>query len=262
MFPHSLNGGNMTIIEAINRIDTIKPNSYTQAEKVRWLSNLDGIIKRKVIDTHEGGEAIVFEGYTESTPLTTELLVSSPYDEIYLKWLETWIDYYNGEYARYNNSVEMYNKAYSEFSRYYNRTHMPKSKSFKYSGTTSSDTNKNPVATPPKYNLSEEDLNKIAAEVSKRVAIETASARISYVTILANKWVGTESPYSQVVTVNGATENSQVDLTPSVEQLAIFHQKDLAFVTENDGGVVTVYAIGQKPENDYTIQVTMTEVTE
>ena len=79
-------------------------------------------------------------------------------------------------------------------------------------------------------------------------------------TILKDNWVATGSYYSQVVTVEGATENSQVDLTPSVEQLAIFYQKDLAFVTENEDGVVTVYAIGQKPENDYTIQVTITEV--
>lgn len=86
------------------------------------------------------------------------------------------------------------------------------------------------------------------------------TARIGYINLLADKWVGTSSPYSQIVTVNGASENTQVDLTPSVAQLAIFHQKDLAFVTENDGGVVTVYAIGQKPTNDYTIQVTMTEV--
>jgi hypothetical protein len=89
----------------------------------------------------------------------------------------------------------------------------------------------------------------------------TATARISYVTILADAWIGTASPYSQVVTVEGATSRSQVDLTPSVEQLSIFYNKDLAFVTENDNGVVTVYAIGQKPENDYTIQVTLTEVT-
>ena len=41
---------------------------------------------------------------------------------------------------------------------------------------------------------------------------------------------------------------------------AVFYEKDITFVTENDGGVVTVYAIGQKPQNDYTIQVTITEV--
>lgn len=87
-----------------------------------------------------------------------------------------------------------------------------------------------------------------------------STARIGNVTIFADRWIGENSPYSQVVEVSDVTENSQVDLTPSVEQLAIFHQKDLAFVTENDGGVVTVYAIGDKPTADYTIQVTITEV--
>ena len=86
------------------------------------------------------------------------------------------------------------------------------------------------------------------------------SSKIGSITIYANKWVGTESPYSQVVTVEGVTKNSQVNLTPSVTQLAVFHQKDLAFVTENNDGIVTVYAIGQKPERDYAIQVTVTEV--
>lgn len=109
--------------------------------------------------------------------------------------------------------------------------------------------------------LTDEDLKKIADEVAKQITIGSASARIGYVTILANKWVGTASPYSQVVTVEGVTENSQVDLTPSVEQLSIWFYKELAFVAVNDGGVVTVCAIGQKPENDYTIQVTITEVT-
>lgn len=89
----------------------------------------------------------------------------------------------------------------------------------------------------------------------------TAKPVISEVTLLADSWVGDESPYSQVVALEGVTEYSQVDLTPSIEQLAIFHDKDLAFVTENDGGVVTVYALGDKPANDYTIQVTITEVS-
>ena len=125
----------MTIMEALHRIDSIKPNSYGQSEKIKWLSNLDGIIKTKIIDTHEGGETIVFEGYTETTPLMTELLVPSPYDDIYLKWLEAWIDYYNGEYPRYNNSSQVYSDAYSEFARYYNRTHMPVGVKNNYFGT-------------------------------------------------------------------------------------------------------------------------------
>ena len=87
------------------------------------------------------------------------------------------------------------------------------------------------------------------------------TARIDYVNLFASAWVGERSPYSQVVEIEGVTENSQVDLTPSIEQLVIFYEKDLGFVTENEDGVVTVYAIGQKPENDYSIQVTITEVS-
>lgn len=85
-------------------------------------------------------------------------------------------------------------------------------------------------------------------------------ARIGYVTLNASGWSGENHLHSQVVTIDGVTPNTQVDLTPSVEQLVIFYGKDITFVTENEGGVVTVYAIGQRPQNDYTIQVTMTEV--
>lgn len=88
-----------------------------------------------------------------------------------------------------------------------------------------------------------------------------AAVRVAEIALLAANWKGDASPYSQVVSIDGITPYSQVDLTPSVEQLSIFHDKDLAFVTENEDGVVTVYAIGQKPENDYTIQVTIKEVT-
>lgn len=80
------------------------------------------------------------------------------------------------------------------------------------------------------------------------------------ITLAASAWVGEGNLYSQVVPIAGVTENSQINLTPSVEQLAIFYEKDITFVTENDGGVVTVYVIGQKPQNDYTIPVSIVEV--
>lgn len=91
-------------------------------------------------------------------------------------------------------------------------------------------------------------------------SLNKTNARIAYVDLLSANWVGDASPYAQTVEIDGVTEYSQVDLTPSIEQLVIFYEKDLGFVTENEDGVVTVYAIGQKPENDYTIQVTITEV--
>ena len=94
----------------------------------------------------------------------------------------------------------------------------------------------------------------------ERYSVGSAKTVLTEVTLLASAWEGDTSPYSQVVTIEGVTANSKVDLQPSVEQLTIFHQKDIAFVTENEDGVVTVFAIGDKPANDYTIQATITEV--
>lgn len=117
----------MKITEAIARINTLKPNSYTDIDKVRWLNELDGRIKEEVINLYEGGENIVFNGYDDKTDTNaTELLVPTPYDNIYVLWLESKIDYYNGEYSRYNNSSTAFNVAYIEYTRYYNKTHMPK----------------------------------------------------------------------------------------------------------------------------------------
>lgn len=104
---------------------------------------------------------------------------------------------------------------------------------------------------------------RIDVEVSNMPVVAGGTgkvAKIGEVTLLASGWVGNANLYSQVVNIDGVTEKSQVDLTPSVEQLLVFYEKDLTFVTKNEGGVVTVYAIGQKPTNDYTIQVTITEV--
>lgn len=83
------------------------------------------------------------------------------------------------------------------------------------------------------------------------------------VTIYADKWVqASDNRWYQVVTVDNAviTPRSKVDLQPSSEQISIFHEKDLAFVTENEDGVVSVFCIGQTPTNDYTIQAIVTEV--
>lgn len=108
--------------------------------------------------------------------------------------------------------------------------------------------------------VSDEQIENIVKKYLNENSINVAQARITDVTLTASNWIGDNSPFYQVVNVEGVTENSQVDLTPSIEQLTIFYEKDLAFVTENENGVVTVYAIGQKPENDYVIQATVTEV--
>lgn len=120
----------MTLMGAINHIDAIKPNAYTQIEKIKWLSTVDGLVKVQIIDTHEGGDKVNFDGYDADTNLATEMLVPAPFDEIYIKWLEAQIDYATGEFGKYNNSMTMFNSAFNNYVKYYNRTHMPIAKGY------------------------------------------------------------------------------------------------------------------------------------
>ena len=117
----------MNIMEAISRTDGLKQNSYTQKEKIVWLNKLDGMVKRLIIDTHEGGEAVSFVGYTEETPPDTQLLIPEPFTDVYQRWLEAQIDLANGEYDKYNAVIKLFNAEYQAFAADYNRNHKPKS---------------------------------------------------------------------------------------------------------------------------------------
>ena len=76
-----------------------------------------------------------------------------------------------------------------------------------------------------------------------------------------SQWKGGTSPYSQVVTIEEARARSKVDLLPSALQLEDFRYQELAFTTENNDGIVTVYAIGDKPNKDLILQAVLTEVS-
>ena len=138
----------MTIRECIDIVDSIKPNQYSDEDKVRWLSFLDGSIINDVLKTHEGyeGQYDDFVGYPTDN-LGVSLVVSAPYDRLYTAYLKMKIDEENGETARYNNSMTMFNSYLTEYKRWYNKTHMPLSKrggsSSSQSGTTPSLTKEN-----------------------------------------------------------------------------------------------------------------------
>ena len=116
----------MTVYEAIENVDKIKPNRFSEEEKIKWLSEIDGLIVRELIDTHEdppiSGE---FKGYSQMD-MNAELIAPFPYDQLYRWYLESQIDLGNMEINKYNNSRTMFNNAYLTFTDHYNRTHMPK----------------------------------------------------------------------------------------------------------------------------------------
>ena len=84
--------------------------------------------------------------------------------------------------------------------------------------------------------------------------------RTRTVSMLKDAWVGTFSPYTQEVVIDGVTAASKIDLQPTPSQLAQMSEDETTLVAENNGGVVTIYAIGEKPTVDYIMQATITEV--
>lgn len=147
----------MTIREAIEMVDRLKPNQYPLAQKIEWLSMLDGMIYDEIIGTHEwyflpsvkhgrvgpldapGDPApchprghhphrpTQFYGYKAGCDPDTQLLVPYPYDrDIYNFFLQSRIDLENGEIGKYNQTNAMYEDAFSRYADYVNRTRMPR----------------------------------------------------------------------------------------------------------------------------------------
>lgn len=102
----------MTLREVIEFVDEVKPNAFPTKVKVKWLEQLDGHIAAEELCMHPADLDRLC--YSEDQ-LDTELLVRRPYDDIYTMWLEAKIDLANGEYDKYQNSMQVYNRHYGSF---------------------------------------------------------------------------------------------------------------------------------------------------
>ncbi len=112
----------MKIKDAIQYADEMKPNAISTAVKVRWLAQLEGRLAADVF-LMTAKEFPNFQ-YTEAD-METELLVAPPHDDIYTLWLCAKIDEANGEYDKYQNSMQTYNEHYSNFVCWFARTYEP-----------------------------------------------------------------------------------------------------------------------------------------
>lgn len=88
----------------------------------------------------------------------------------------------------------------------------------------------------------------------------TSSEKLITIYASTSKWKGGTSPFSQVVTVDSININNKVDIQLSADQLEQLSEQTIAFTAENNGGVVTLYAVGDKPAIDCSFQATLSEV--
>ena len=110
----------MTPNKAIEIVDGLKPNTYSEEDKLRWISDLDGRVKRLVI---QDDEAI---SYAFPEDMDKELLIPAPFENSYTLYLEAMIDYHNREYGNYNNSVMMFDAIFTDYKKDYIRKHRAK----------------------------------------------------------------------------------------------------------------------------------------
>ena len=110
----------MTIKEAIEKADRLRPNSFTVEDKKAWLADFESRIYNEIYSTHKCD--IPFTDVSQMTE-ETKLFVKPPYDELYQLYLCSVVDFFNAEYSRYNNDMIMLNSLYSDYERYFNNNY-------------------------------------------------------------------------------------------------------------------------------------------
>lgn len=115
----------MKVMDILAAVKQLKPSQYDDATLTRWLGELEARIHedvwRRYGQTESAAPSPVFPGDGKR-----ELLVPFPHDDLYIKWLCTQIDFHNGEFDRYNNSMMMFNAGYQAYVDSVNRANIPR----------------------------------------------------------------------------------------------------------------------------------------
>lgn len=106
-----------TMNSVIEYIDRVKPNVYSDDDKYRWISTLEGRISTEVF----GQWAPIT--YTLPDDADTELMLMAPFDDIYALYVAAMIDFHNREYSDYNNTVLMFQERMDALKAWYIRNH-------------------------------------------------------------------------------------------------------------------------------------------
>lgn len=114
-----------TINEVIARATQLRPDTFPDSIKCRWLCELDGKIMR---ETMHGD---TFLGYTFPKDGDRELLIGEPYDNIYELYIIAMSDFFSGEMVSYAASAALFEEAYREFRKNYIRKNLPPQSEYK-----------------------------------------------------------------------------------------------------------------------------------
>lgn len=115
-----------TINEIMERVDRVKPVAdIDDQDKARWLIQLDGRIWQEIVmkSVHDTMPEEPPKSWPEDGD--KQLLVSSPYDNLYDLYVIGMMEFSMREYGNYNNTMQAFNTALGSFANWYRNTHEP-----------------------------------------------------------------------------------------------------------------------------------------
>lgn len=113
----------MHLKELLERVDAVKPNAFSPAQKINWLNEVEGLVQTEIL-LLDPLEFIIYPTAPEED-YDPELLAKFPYDKIYWAYLCAMVDFCNGEYNRYNNTISLFNAWFGEYSKWYADRYRP-----------------------------------------------------------------------------------------------------------------------------------------
>lgn len=112
----------MTAKECIALVDEVKPNAFTDPVKLMWLSTIEARIASEIFLM--GDEELEQFRYTEATK-DHELLLSLPWDDIYIAYLTAKADSKNGEFNRLSTTAQAFNRKWNELAAHVGNVYQP-----------------------------------------------------------------------------------------------------------------------------------------
>lgn len=105
-------------IELARGLKQIDQVNYPDILMLQFLNECEGKLQTEFLHIAD----VDCQRYTEDD-MEMDLIVGPPHDKLYYAYLCAMVDFTNGEYAKYNNSIIVANAFMAEWAAWFNRTH-------------------------------------------------------------------------------------------------------------------------------------------
>lgn len=115
----------MTIKELIKYCDETRPNQYSNEHKIRWLNEVEAKVVDEIVNKIESLEYMMFEPYTYEANIDTELILPDQFDDVYIAYIYSKVDFTNAEFERYQTDSALFEAAWNDAAGWARRNYKP-----------------------------------------------------------------------------------------------------------------------------------------